>query len=83
MDGEKHDLVHEFPEFRDQIHHLKVNNAHFAKLFTQYDEADHEIRNSETGAAPRCDEHLVALKVQRLALKDEIHKILQDSSVIA
>jgi len=29
----KHDLVHEFPQFRDKIHQLKMSNAHFAKLF--------------------------------------------------
>ena len=29
----KHDLIHEFPEFKDKIHQLKTSNAHFAKLF--------------------------------------------------
>ena len=42
MTLEKHDLVHELPEFRDQIHEMKMNNAHFAKLFEAYHEVDHE-----------------------------------------
>ena len=83
MDGEKHDLAHEFPEFRDQIHQLKADDAHFAKLLAQYDEADHEIRRSETGVEPRCDEHLSALKQRRLALKDDLHQILKGALVEA
>ena len=26
MFGEKHDLIHELPEFKDRIHELKMNN---------------------------------------------------------
>ena len=83
MNGEKHDLAHEFPEFQDQIHHLKMTNGHFAKVLAQYSEADAEIYQSEAGTAPRCDEHLVALKVKRLALKDELHQMLKDATVDA
>jgi len=32
---EKHDLIHELPEYRDKIHDMKMNNAHFEKLFEQ------------------------------------------------
>lgn len=30
---EKHDLVHELPEYKDRIHELKTSNRHFANLF--------------------------------------------------
>ena len=83
MDGEKHDLAHEFPEFRDLIHKLKTSNAHFAKLFAEYDEIDHEVNRGETGVQPHCDEHLTALKLRRLALKDEMHGILKAEAVPA
>ncbi len=43
MTLEKHDLVHELPEYRDQIHEMKMSNAHFAKLFEAYHEIDHEV----------------------------------------
>ena len=33
MSVEHHDLVHEFPELNDRIHELKMNNAHFRRLF--------------------------------------------------
>lgn len=33
MLGEKHDLVHELPEYKDRIHELKTSNRHFANLF--------------------------------------------------
>ena len=47
MQGEHHDLVHELPEFREKIHELKVSNNHFAKLFDEYHEVDHEVRRIE------------------------------------
>ena len=39
----KHDLHHEFPEFNDEIHYLKMNDNHFSRLFTEYHEVDHEV----------------------------------------
>jgi uncharacterized protein YdcH (DUF465 family) len=42
MSLEKHDLIHELPEYKEAIHLLKTNSAHFAKLFDEYHELDHE-----------------------------------------
>ena len=42
MLGEKHDLIHELPEYRDRIHDLKVTNKHFANRFEKYHDIDHE-----------------------------------------
>jgi len=42
---EKHDLIHDLPEHREQIQELKINNAHFAKLFAEYHEVDHEVHS--------------------------------------
>ena len=33
MFGESHDLATEFPEFKDKIHILKMEDRHFARLF--------------------------------------------------
>ena len=58
MQNEKHDLVHEFPEHRDAIHNLKMNNHHFARLFDEYHEVDHEVHRIESGVENTSDEYL-------------------------
>lgn len=77
MFGEHHDLLHELPEFRDQIHELKMANAHFAKLFDEYHELDHEVRRIEQGVETPSDEYTEELKKKRLALKDELFQMLK------
>lgn len=79
MLGDKHDLVHELPEFRERIHELKVSNRHFAKLFDEYDELDHQIRRGETQVEVHSDEFMEELKKKRLALKDELFHMLQQA----
>ena len=77
MLNEKHDLIHELPEYRDQIHEMKMNDAHFAKLFKEYHELDHEIHRIETGVENTSDEYLEDRKKMRLHLKDEMYQMLQ------
>lgn len=74
---EKHDLHHEFPEFHDQIHNLKVSDKHFAKLFAEYHDKDHEIHRIEQGSEVSSDDYLENLKKQRLLLKDQLFAMLQ------
>lgn len=74
---EKHDLIHELPEYRDKIHDMKMNNNHFAKLFEQYHEVDHEVHRIETGAENTSDEFLEERKKVRLNLKDQLFHMLQ------
>ena len=76
---EKHDLVHELPEYRDTIHDLKMNNAHFARLFDDYHEVDHEIHRIETGVENTSDEYLEERKKVRLRLKDELFGMIKQS----
>lgn len=76
MTLDKHDLIHEFPEHREKIHALKTGNAHFAKLFTAYHEADHEIHSIESGAVNTSDDHLENRKKERLHLKDQLYRML-------
>ncbi|WP_299776055.1 YdcH family protein [uncultured Pseudoteredinibacter sp.] len=77
MNIEKHDLVHELPEYRDQIHDLKMNDRHFAKLFKEYHDLDHNVRGLEQNDSPTSDEHMEELKLKRLHLKDEMFAMLQ------
>ncbi|MEY4643165.1 MAG: hypothetical protein RLZZ227_3159 [Pseudomonadota bacterium] len=72
----KHDLIHEFPEFKDRIHSLKLADAHFARLFTEYHAIDHEVHRIETDAQRSSDEHLEECKKKRLHLKDQLFAML-------
>lgn len=78
MSLEKHDLIHEFPESKEAIHHLKTNNNHFAKLFEEYHEVDHSVHHFEGGAENTSDEHLEDLKKQRLNLKDQLSGMIRE-----
>ncbi len=77
MLDEKHDLVHELPEYRDAIHRLKMENAHFARLFEEYHEVDHEVHRIETGTENTSDEYLESRKLKRLHLKDELFQMIK------
>jgi uncharacterized protein YdcH (DUF465 family) len=77
MSIEKHDLHHEFPEFKEEIHHLKINNNHFSRLFTDYHKIDQEVRNIEQGVENTSDEYLEQKKKERLNLKDELFIMLK------
>lgn len=76
MSLEKHDLVHELPEYRDAIHHLKMNDRHFARLFEQYHEVEHEVHRIEQGVETPSDDYVEQQKKQRLHLKDQLHTML-------
>lgn len=74
---EKHDLLHEFPEYRDQIHDLKMNDRHFAKLFEEYNDVEHEVHGIESGSEFVNDDYLEERKKQRLHLKDQLYQMLK------
>jgi uncharacterized protein YdcH (DUF465 family) len=79
MISEKHDLVHELPEHRDTIHNLKMTNNHFARLFDEYHEIDHEVHRIETGVENTSDDFLEERKKVRLHLKDELFRMIQQA----
>lgn len=76
MTLEKHDLHHEFPEFHDAIHALKVSDAHFAALFDQYHQINREVQRIETGVENTSDAYLEQRKKERLHLKDTLYQQL-------
>ena len=77
MTVQKHDLHHEFPEFDKEIHHLKMNDNHFARLFTDYHEVNQEVHRIEQGVENTSDEYVEQRKKQRLKLKDELFVMLK------
>ncbi|WP_430455557.1 YdcH family protein [Rheinheimera sp.] len=79
MSLEKHDLVHEFPEYREKIHQLKMTDHHFARLFAEYHDVDHEVFRLEQGAETASGEYLELRKKVRLQLKDQLFRSLQQA----
>lgn len=77
MSIEAHDLHHEFPDMKDQIRNLKMNDRHFARLFDEYHDIDHTVRRIEEQKEAASDERLEGLKVRRLQLKDELYSMLK------
>jgi len=76
---EHHDLHHEFPEFKEKIHELKVSNPHFERMFEEYHKVDKEIRRILQEIEKASDVYLENLKKTRLHLKDEMYLMLQAS----
>ncbi len=76
MQDEHHDLIHEFPEYRDRIHTLKADH-HFRRLFDEYHDVDRHVRRAEYDVEPKCDETMNGLKLHRLNLKDSLLGILK------
>lgn len=76
MPLEKHDLIHEFPEYKERIRKLKMTNRRFAVQFEKYHDTDHAVLRVEEGVENTSDEYLEGLKKQRLALKDELFAMI-------
>ena len=79
MLGEHHNLAREFPEYKDQIHELKVNDPEFAQLFEKYEDIDKEIYRIEMQIENTSDEYLEGLKIKRVKLKDQLYALLQQA----
>lgn len=80
---QKHDLHHEFPEFSDEIRHLKMNDNHFSRLFDEYHEINQEVHRIEQGVENTSDEYIEQKKKERLLLKDELFAMLKKAELPA
>lgn len=76
---ERHDLLHEFPEYQEKIHQLKISDPHFRELFDEYDELEHEIHRINTGEEVVIDEYAHELKAKLLFMKDELLSMLENN----
>lgn len=76
MSIEHHDLVHELPEHREKIHSLKMNNAHFAKLFDEYHVTTKAVEQLESTGIPVSDIDFENQKKKRAQLKDQLYSML-------
>jgi uncharacterized protein len=77
MESQHHDLAHESPEFKDKIHSLKVSDAHFKRLFDQYEEIDKKIYRAENRIEICSEGQEEEMRIERVKLKDQLFTILQ------
>lgn len=80
MFNEHHDLAHEFPEYKEQIHRLKATNAHFARLFEEYHEVTKQLGRIAQEIEAVSDRVAEDCKKKRLALKDELFSMLKKAA---
>ncbi|MFV2051939.1 YdcH family protein [Aliiroseovarius sp. YM-037] len=71
-----HELAEEFPDRVEDISALKQSDAHFATLVDKYHELNRAIHRAETNVEPTEELHEVEMRKERMALKDEIARML-------
>ncbi len=65
-------------EYKEEIHELKLSNAHFAKVFEKHNELDQKVEDAEADRVILTDVELEILKKEKLLLKDEAYKMILD-----
>ncbi|HLA29454.1 MAG TPA: YdcH family protein [Pseudomonas sp.] len=80
MPLEHHPLNREFPELKSQLRTMLAADGHFARLAEEYEELDKRIYEAESGRVAMDEMLLLGLKMQRVSLKDEVAKILNDGA---
>ena len=63
-------------EYREIISTLKVDNAHFAKIFEKHNELDQKITDIDEGREHASDLELDTMKKEKLKLKDEAYAMI-------
>ncbi len=76
MSHTPHELFEEFPDRVEKIKELKLNDAHFSRLYDEYHEINRKVHVAETDIKPTSDAHLEELRKQRLLLKDQLFAML-------
>ena len=77
---EHHPLSREFPQKIEMLRWLLQGDGHFARLASEYEALDKRIYEIEDGRAAVDDLLLQGLKLQRVALKDEIAEWLDKAT---
>ncbi|WP_322979645.1 YdcH family protein [Pseudomonas sp. C11] len=77
MHVEHHPLVHDFPELRQELQRLRQQDAQFSRQADEYEALDKRICRIEDGVELLDDVTLQALKLSRVALKDDLARQLK------
>lgn len=67
-----------FPEYRERISALKGKHKRFDSLFEKHNKLDREIKRLEGEDGRGYSMKIVKMKLEKLELKREIQKILED-----
>ena len=76
MSNNPHTLQEDFPHDIDRMHALKLSNPRFAELMEDYDRVNDRVHLAETNVEPMEELAEVALRKQRMAIKDEIARLM-------
>ena len=71
---DKHFFLNEFPELKEKIQELKASDAHFKRLYDDYNETNHQVERIENGIEAADDQFLNELRLKRVRLKDELYE---------
>jgi len=75
-----HELAEDFPAQADLIARLKAENAHFARLTEEYHAINRQVHRAETDLEPMDDLTQQQLRKTRMALKDDIARLLSENA---
>lgn len=73
-------LTDEFPECTAQIHTLKMSDAHFARLYEEYEDVCKQLLRIEQEIDKVSNILEEKFKKQRLFLKDQITSMLKQAA---
>lgn len=76
-----HELTEEFPHDGDKLHALRQSSPHAARLMDEYHEINRSLHRIETNIEPVSDVEEARLRKTRIALKDEIARLLRETAV--
>lgn len=77
MHVDHHPLVHDFPELRSELQRLRQSDEQFSRQAEEYEALDKRICRIEDGIELLDDVTLSALKLNRVALKDQLARQLK------
>ena len=70
-----------FPEYRDLTLKLRDDDPEFSLMYQQHLQLDDQIKRLSNDAIQAQSEDLESLKRQKLQLKDQMYRYLQDFTV--
>lgn len=79
MSHTPHELAQDFPAEADRLHKLKTEDTHFARLADEYHDLNRSIHRAEARVEPLSPEYEAELRRKRMALKDQIARMLREA----
>lgn len=80
MSHTPHELSDDFPEERERIRELKRTSPHFAKLADRYHEINRSIHRMEERMQPVGELTELALRRERVMLRDQLYAMMQPAA---